>query len=81
MTELKMKGGKAERVNTKCLDGMKCPKCGYIDSFVISSTCYATWEDDGSGDYEEIDFDNNSWCLCSECGYSEEVWHFIEEKN
>jgi len=58
-------------MNTNCLQGIKCPTCGYEDGFKISCVSLMFVTDDGmeetknSGGYE---WDDDSYCECDECG-------------
>ncbi len=56
--------------NVNCLLGVMCPKCEQEDRFYITAT--ACWEvcDDGTGEYEDVAWDDDSDCTCAVCGKS-----------
>jgi len=62
--------------NTNCLAGMKCPKCGSLAPFNIQAFCMVTVFDNGTEDAENFDWDENSFCSCPKCGYSESIREF-----
>jgi hypothetical protein len=68
--------------NTNCLQGIKCPRCGYEDRFLISATITADVTDDGSeiaknrGDFE---WDDRSRIECHGCGTTGTVGEFSLE--
>jgi hypothetical protein len=53
--------------NTNCLEGIRCPKCGQEDEFRIACTMVCTVIDDGTEKIGDIEWDENSWCLCPRC--------------
>ena len=53
--------------NTNCLEGIKCPACGNEDRFRIAATSLFTVTDDGTEDYTEVDWDDDSYADCPEC--------------
>ena len=55
--------------NTNCLKGFKCPKCGYKKEFRILGTAIFTVTDDGTEDYDDVEWDGESGCTCPDC------WH------
>jgi hypothetical protein len=66
--------------NTNCLAGIKCPKCGNEDLFLISATCWATVTDDGVESTEDLEWDGESQCLCKQCRFTDGM-HAFEEVN
>jgi hypothetical protein len=54
--------------NTNCLEGIKCPACGNEDRFRIAATSLFTVTDDGTDDYADVDWDDDSYADCPECG-------------
>lgn len=66
--------------NTNCLEGIKCPKCGNEDEFVISVVAHATVTDDGFRKMQGGDWDDDSsiWCRCGADGT---VKTFITKEN
>ena len=66
--------------NTNCLEGFKCPNCGHTESFKIWAEAEFDFEDEGSGDYSCVTFDNLALCTCSKCGHASEVRDFKKEE-
>jgi hypothetical protein len=62
--------------NTNCLDGMKCPKCGSEGPFKIAGTALFTVSDEGTEEYGDVEWDNNSYCHCPECDLDGIVYSF-----
>jgi len=66
-------------LNTNCLEGFECPKCGHTDTFYIrvTSSFEALMSDagiiDGGGDTE---WSENSDCRCGDCGFESTVQEF-----
>lgn len=56
--------------NTNCLEGLKCPKCGYDESIHVLSSVWVTVFDDGT-EYHDCgpEYDDDSWADCPECNY------------
>lgn len=65
--------------NTNCLEGMKCPECGYEDEFIIAAQTWATIGDDGCEDHADIEYDETAACKCRECNYIATVGVFLGE--
>jgi len=64
--------------NTNCLKGMACPHCKSEDSFQISVNTFITMTDDGCDDYGKLEWDDDSACICEECGFRGLVLNFRE---
>lgn len=64
--------------NTNCLEGMKCPECGSEGPFEIAASARFEVSDEGTGDYQDVEWDRHSVCVCKECGYSGQVFNFEE---
>jgi hypothetical protein len=68
--------------NTNCLEGIRCPKCGHEDDFLIRCevTCLVTDESadaaDNCGGYE---WDENSGTTCRDCGHQDILDEFMIE--
>lgn len=64
-------------MNENCLEGIRCPVCGNNSSFKIEARVTCAVTDDGSvvedGDHE---WDDDSSCVCSNCGESGTVSDF-----
>jgi predicted nucleic-acid-binding Zn-ribbon protein len=65
-------------VNRNCLEGFKCPKCGYEHRFDIESTTTVTMTDDGEDGHGDIEWEDDSACTCCECGHTGTVKDFKE---
>lgn len=65
--------------NTNCLAGMCCPKCKSLGPFDIVVTAVATVFDSGTDDVTEVEWDDNSACICRECRHDGSVRDFKEE--
>ena len=63
--------------NENCLKGMKCPECGYEDSFGIACDIVMLVDDDGiKDDIGDYDWDDDAHCECRECSHSGTVKDF-----
>ena len=62
--------------NDNCLEGMACPVCGATESFEIEVKVLAVVRDDGWTEFEGSDWDDESFCLCRECGLAGKVADF-----
>lgn len=57
--------------NENCLAGIWCPNCGSWGSFRIHGTAwFKCFDDDGCSDVEEMDWENDSQCICVVCKHS-----------
>jgi hypothetical protein len=54
-------------MNEDCLDGMRCPSCGSYEPFYIDVQTTFTMFDDGGSEYQDLHWDDDSYCACS-CG-------------
>lgn len=56
-------------VNENCLRDMICPNCGQRDKLKITSTIVAEVYDSGTDrDESDCEWEDNSQCVCPECG-------------
>jgi len=53
--------------NTNCLEGVRCPQCGYQDHFFISGTSLFSVYDDGTDSHEDVEWDDASYIRCASC--------------
>jgi hypothetical protein len=53
--------------NTNCLRNIKCPDCGYKDSFRIAATTIFTVTDDGTDDFGDVEWNDDSYAECLQC--------------
>jgi len=63
--------GKKESVpaNTNCLEGIRCPECGQTDRFEIVGTAVFDVTDDGTDNFHNVEWDNESSTCCPDCGH------------
>ena len=62
--------------NTNCLQGMKCPECGALEPFKIAISTIATVYDDGTEEFGDTEWDDDSYCECGSCSHSGIVEQF-----
>jgi len=65
--------------NTNCLEGFKC-KCGSEGPFDIEITAWARVSDDGTDDYDQVDWSDDSVCVCVACKKVGRVKDFKQSK-
>ena len=55
--------------NENCLEGFKCPACGWEDDFKIECTVWLRVTDDGTDtdDLGDVEWDDLSLCKCLNC--------------
>lgn len=51
-------------MNTNCLKGLRCPKCGYEDKFSIQAYVSVTLTDEGSSADGIPEWNDDSPCQC-----------------
>ena len=56
-------------MNTNCLEGMACPKCGQEQALLIVVTSWVTMTDDGTDGMADTEWDESSPCQCPECDH------------
>ena len=66
--------------NENCLEGMSCVQCGSFGPFRIEITAVGIFEDGGMLDTTQIEWGDESWCMCPACGYGGKVYRFKEER-
>jgi hypothetical protein len=63
--------------NTNCLEGIRCPRCGYEDEFDIDATCTVTVTDEGTSDRgHDYEWGESNHCFCKQCCYGGELRTF-----
>ena len=72
LSYLDQEGGEEEEENDNCLRGVKCPKCGQTDSFMIegtddTGTRTLEMHDDGCDADGDFEYDETAPCACTEC--------------
>lgn len=67
--------------NVNCLQGFACPSCGNDDTLIVTAIAEFELCDDGTyGPIGDVEFDDDSWMRCGECGYRHRVANFREEE-
>ncbi len=63
--------------NTNCLEGVRCPKCGHEDSFIIAARIDVLVTDDGTDDTRgDYTWEDDSFCACDNCNHHGTVLDF-----
>lgn len=62
--------------NSNCLEGIACPKCGAEDEFKVVVTTWMTMTDEGSGDFEHLQWEDASPIRCTTCDHEGTVAEF-----
>lgn len=62
--------------NSNCLKDLQCPACGNAARLRIEGTSMFTVTDDGTDDYENVEWDNESYTECPECRHSDTLKDF-----
>ena len=64
-------------MNTNCLEGMKCPKCGHDSKLLVRASSWVALTDDGTDPFDDAldmvaptEWDNDSEMECPECNFS-----------
>ena len=65
--------------NNNVLQGFKCPDCGNEDEFRIAVSAWAKVTDNGTEDFDDVEWDDNSVCSCPDCGLIAKVKDFQEQ--
>ena len=65
--------------NTNCLEGIRCPKCGQEDRFLISGFAQFEVTDDGSESVGDHGWDDDSATRCPECCHEGKLREFSHE--
>ena len=69
-------------MNSNCLEGMRCPKCGSEEPFFIEVRTQMLMWDEGSDYHTDLDHDDASFCRCYNCDREGTVADFkIKEEN
>lgn len=64
------------KLNENCLDGIWCPLCGSTGPFDIRGSGWMTVCDDGVHRIEEVDWEDDSRCICRDCHHQGVVSDF-----
>jgi hypothetical protein len=74
---INLKSGDFSMPNSNCLEGIKCPKCGYEDTFHIVAQIQVLVTDDGTDGHDgNYEWDKQNSCACHECGHAGKVGDF-----
>ena len=67
-------------MNSNCLDGMRCPsiKCGSYEPFRIWSGALFDVYDNGSSEFQQMQWEEGEHCVCIECGHKATVRDFTD---
>jgi len=57
-------------VGEGCIEGMKCPECGQHEEFKIAGTSVFKVTEDGTDFGGDVEWDNQNYAECPECGWS-----------
>ncbi|MGH9344383.1 MAG: hypothetical protein ACRD19_11560 [Terriglobia bacterium] len=67
--------------NTNCLEGIRCPVCGYEDTFRIAASVIVTVTDDGTDDEGgHYEWDDTNYCECGKCAHAGTIGTFSEQQ-
>ena len=55
--------------NDNALEGIACPKCKQADGFQITATATFDVTDEGTCDYQSVEWDEKSPISCQKCGH------------
>ncbi len=56
-------------MNTNCLEGMRCPNCKSEGPFDIYAHSTFVFTDDGTDEFGDVEWDDDSPCECKECNF------------
>lgn len=61
-------------MNTNCLEGLKCPECGYEDEILVYAEMWVSLTDDGTDSFadslkhrSDVAYDENRDAECPNC--------------
>ena len=63
-------------MNTNCLEGIRCPKCGAESRFFISGECDFIVTDEGSEADGDHYWDDDSYTHCADCDHGAALRNF-----
>ena len=69
-----------KRTNDNCLAGIQCPKCGSEETFFIVGTAVLEVTDDGVEDFNDADWEEDSYIRCRACDHQATVKDFTIEE-
>jgi hypothetical protein len=62
--------------NQNCLEGFRCPSCGYEGDFLIESKTMFRVTDDGAEQQGDVGWSDSSLCICGKCPHHGTVEEF-----
>lgn len=65
--------------NSNCLEGMSCPDCGQHYRFKVVGRALFVITDDGTDDYNDVEFYDDDHASCPECMWTGVVGNLREE--
>jgi hypothetical protein len=65
--------------NKNCLEGIRCPSCGYEDGVLIAATIYVHVTDEGTEEGGDTEWTDASYCECAGCKHTATVKDFTIE--
>lgn len=68
-------------MNTNCLAGMECPVCASEGPFRIVVRSWATVSDEGTEEFGDIEWDDQSGCSCLDCKHMASIQDFRNEED
>ena len=63
-------------MNNNCLEDIVCPICGHTEKFKIAGKAYFSVTDDGTEDYDGVEWDEDAVTICCNCGHSSYLYTF-----
>jgi hypothetical protein len=66
--------------NTNCLEGFKCPSCGWTQDFIIWVNTAFRVTDDGTEHQGATKWNEHNHCACGKCPYEATVAEFTRGK-
>ena len=67
--------------NDNALEGITCPNCGQANDFQITATATFDVTDEGTGDYQSVEWDDNSPIHCGKCGHMGLIKDFTAQES
>ena len=74
-------------MNTNCLVGMRCPKCGCEDEILVRAEMWVSLQDDGTDPFSDslkmlgdVAYDGDSDAACPECGHEGKLGEWERER-
>jgi hypothetical protein len=57
-------------MNTNCLAGVICPACFQRERFRIRAASWFLLQDDGTSEFEDVEYDGRAPCQCRACDHA-----------